>query len=95
MFDILWWRRANGASQQLEFHEGKDTNISARRTPAQSVKRKRGQKIKKYEIQTWIPDNSTDSRSNEKRIKKMMPYKELNEKQIDKEIKKYGVNRDL
>ena len=25
----------------------------------------------------------------------MMPYKELNEKQIDKEIKKYGVNRDL
>jgi len=26
---------------------------------------------------------------------KMMPYKELNEKDVDREIKKYGVNLDL
>jgi len=25
----------------------------------------------------------------------MTPYKELNEKEVDKEIKKYGVNRDF
>jgi hypothetical protein len=49
-------------------------------------------KIKKVRV----PDNFNGRPSKPNSYKaKMTPYKELNEKEIDREIKNYGVNRDF